>query len=1484
MNCINIKSPEFKALAEATGIAEHDLDFKIAQWQDATGSFEFPTAQQLAETPAQITPEQKSAELDVKIKDFLQVIGVSVETVSELKDSQGNPIQGVALANLLDRVIQVTEGKAGLDTLPEEAAHFFVEMLPKDSHIYQTMYNSIDKYEIYKTVVEEYGSDPAYANNPEKLRKEAMGKLIAQHIVSQYQGNETAANMDKANKWWNLLWNWVKNKMFKLNKEAFYKTANEYDAFKESADRIIAGDASSLAYSNIEDLTQRFYQKESDAATSVKNIIESKNENVSYNEDKKVYEQKVEGTVRNISKRVSQRVESATKGRFAERNEQEKIQDEKSRQAGTQVHNALNNIIKRFAESLNGNVVTAPEKFGVTDRMYQQLNDYASNLMKGYPAGTIFLSETIIYDQNADEAGTIDFIAINPDGKVDIYDWKTINLFGKKEIPFYKEENWNIQLGRYKTILKGYGIKNFGKLRVIPIATTFNKQGEFAKIQIGTEELEQIPMTGLKGGEIEETGVEAIDKLVEVLTARMKKLIDMKIPYEDVKRRNLRIDRVEKLKATIKELQMKNTFDNFLEDGIFEMNLLKNTGIENLTNEELVDAKNLMEFYARIVEKEFVEEGLLKNKFAEFAKLQTAASAQLAKIDKEMEKRAVQTANSLGVDNLLDPQKEIGFWKRLFRSISQSEHPIIQSFYRLVMSQKDKVYKESRALQSRIQFAKQDLEEWGRANGLSGTDIYNPFLQMKDGKWTGNLVNKYSPDFYNRRSAALKSKTKEDLDWLTENTNFNQAKYDEMLAQNMQVWIKIYGDPKTDAKADALIAKKLDKFEKDFNVKKHPFTAFGNKKNFLVTPKEQWQSAEFRKIMSTPALKNFYELFTSTIREHSNYLDLGLKESFVPNVKTDYIDKLAQNGFGSASGMKDAIASFITVNSEAGYGMVDEVTGEIKKSVPIFYTSAIAPKEKSKDLGSSLYLFANMASNHKYMSEIEASANMFKDLLENRSKTIMTDALGRPIERKLTGKVQEYLNSSNTIEMFNNYMDHYLYGISASGKSDVTVKAEGAIAKALDIEGKNVSLKKMFSGTLKFFGAKALTLNMLSAVANGFGGSANAFMEGAKGRFYTKRHYANGLKMLATKNDKAYQLIEFFDIESDHTDFQKALKLSASKISKSLTFDKLYIAQKVGDWPVENGVLLAMLQTHTLKNGKIVKMKEGETSLMEMAKIENDAIKIEGLTDEEFGKFRRKVKYLYTTMKGNNANEDISAIKLSLIGQALMQFKNWIPRMADERFGELRYTQDLDTWEEGKYRTMLKHMSGVVSGNFKGLVTGLASYGFLGFGKGIASASIKEAAMRKYQDLPADQKDKMTAEQYAEMYQANLRAAAMEMQLIIATIVMFGLLKGDDDDDKTPLRRYMVKVANRNFQELSFFTNPKSFMEITGGATKSFVPVVGLAGDLYNFTGSFLSEGVYAITGDEAAQEKNKPMKYFYRLFPVTNSVEHFYSSIQSNK
>lgn len=75
-----------------------------------------------------------------------------------------------------------------LEDIPEEAAHFFFELLP-DGPFKNEMLRNISRFEIYQTTLEKYKTDSEYINkdgsiNYDKIKHEAVAKLITEYIFA----------------------------------------------------------------------------------------------------------------------------------------------------------------------------------------------------------------------------------------------------------------------------------------------------------------------------------------------------------------------------------------------------------------------------------------------------------------------------------------------------------------------------------------------------------------------------------------------------------------------------------------------------------------------------------------------------------------------------------------------------------------------------------------------------------------------------------------------------------------------------------------------------------------------------------------------------------------------------------------------------------------------------------------------------------------------------------------------------------------------------------------------------------------------------------------------------------------------------------------------------------------------------------------------------------------------------------------------------
>ena len=177
--------------------------------------------------------------IDNKITNFLNKINVNLEEI-DAYDSEGNPLNFVAKADVLGKIISVVKSKQDITTLPEEASHFFVELLGKDNSLYLKMLKDIENFDEYQEVLTTYSE--AYDNDIEKLKKEAIGKVISKIIV----GEKPKASISALSGFKNLLNNIFKFLGVKFIKFDTVNYDNLIESYKQSAEAILNGDVSQL--------------------------------------------------------------------------------------------------------------------------------------------------------------------------------------------------------------------------------------------------------------------------------------------------------------------------------------------------------------------------------------------------------------------------------------------------------------------------------------------------------------------------------------------------------------------------------------------------------------------------------------------------------------------------------------------------------------------------------------------------------------------------------------------------------------------------------------------------------------------------------------------------------------------------------------------------------------------------------------------------------------------------------------------------------------------------------------------------------------------------------------------------------------------------------------------------------------------------------------------------------------------------------------
>ncbi len=212
--------------------------------------------------------------------------------------------------------------------------------------------------------------------------------------------------------------------------------------------------------------------------------------------------------------------------------------------------------------------------------------------------------------------------------------------------------------------------------------------------------------------------------------------------------------------------------------------------------------------------------------------------------------------------------------------------------------------------------------------------------------------------------------------------------------------------------------------------------------------------------------------------------------------------------------------------------------------------------------------------------------------------------------------------------------------------------------------------------------------------------------------------------------------------------------------------------------------------------------------------------------------------------------------------------------MGDARFSEFRYNVGTDNFEWGRVRMLANAVKHNLRRGALDVISTL----------GNKNQGVIEIAKQMYQQKKLQIEEEqgigsftITEADFIDAYIRGIRSSLKELGLwlALAGIMIASQVALTDDDDK-PINgaakgwlRYLDRVSN----ELSFFYNPASYIELANG---NIFPAIGIANDVLNLTGATGSELWYWFTGDEEAQKDNKVAKYVFKALPITKEITSY--------
>ena len=1521
---------------------ENDTTFGVNSEGDTTGLL------QTDEIPA----SKASAQTISLVKDLLKRIGVDIKTLQNIEvDGVKQDVNGVA--DIMQKLVKVVQGKENV-ALTEEAMHFVVEILEqKNPQLFNRLLGEINSYKMYSDVLATYGKYKQYQTadgKPDirKLKKEAIGKVLSETIIKKNEGSsEKPELLAKVEGWWNTIVDFIKGLFVK-------------SGFDQAAMMVLAGEE----IGSVDDIRNKeaiFFQQN----INTQQLIIDKLKLISDQITKDDTGYMINGN--RIKRRVTDFVKDWYSTRFANKDltksEYDQAVDDLKKEKGTAGHADIEHMLKNYF--LNEDGTLRPEDERPDDNGYvSQLNPNNKDLynilkrnmaarLEQFGPGTKFLAEMTVYDATRDVAGTIDFIAVTPEGKVSILDWKfmDLNVQRYKDVPWYKVNAWRQQMRQYKSIVeKAYGVKpeDFEQTRMIPIRAIYSgaipKEGvlpaltgvQIGDVDIKKEELAYLLPVGL---ETEKTGNKKLDSLIEKLNKIYDTISSKKATPEE---KRGKAELLNALYESIRQLQLRQNVEPLVKQA-----KLLNADIERVINtyndnwkdkdassftdkekSELADRimsyetslivyKSLATDLKNLFKGELSEkEQALWEDIKKTAETANELESDLEDVRKDFAENII--AKSQNVIDFLKPEKVIKGFSKVFNSTSVTQLKSAEILYKMANRAFGLASIETAEQGNILLDIKEKYDKWAKSKGLTNKNYFD--IIKKKGK--NELIDEFDPEFYK----TLKSKiAQKDFAWVRE--NIDVAEYNKFLAEQKEKELQRIEDKTRFGDEETI---KRDKKREISETNTLYNTSTSESPGWLLydfvkkfPKKENWESEAWKNLTkpeNAPAKKFFdYIKERNEYLEQIGYINRADARTFLPFIRKSLTEKIVMGGEFK---LGESLLRNITITEgDVGFGQIDPITKEPVYTIPKYFTRETT-EEASGDLFRNMTLLNQMAIRYEYLSNIENQLNLIIKT-ESNKEAIKTSYFGKTKYRS-DGTLETTSDNTKNTQLVRDMMEAIVYGHKyvenenfdqlLGGISNFGKRANKLLGRKVfteDYDNAMISLNKTITQLNNFFQLKTLGLNPISALSNSLGGSFQSFINA--GKYFTKTDFVRNEFMMAAKmngvdSKKYVGALQYFQPLTENYNSIIAKKLSLSKFSQEGVQDFLMILMRTGDQYIQSINFFSYLENSIVQDGKVFNVREylkkqpefenmftgtaeerselkdkfeqevkrliEEKGFMKLAKVEGNELVVEGLDrkSDSVIELRRKVQSITKDALGNLSEDDIRKINLNIYGKSFMVFKNWIPRLIDVRFGNLKYNSATEAYEWGRTRNMFRLLTDDFVGSIDSLISSL----------GGNDQKFVDQMKKLYEAKKADyERDtgktlRMTQGEFVELVNANVRNQMTDFMFYLtlsALIIGAKAVEPGDDDDKATKNRYkyMLRVMDKVRDEVAYFYNPTSFLSLT---TSGIFPAISY---LENFRKIFVNFGteMYALgVGDEELAKKTQVVKYLLKGFPIASQVD----------
>lgn len=1164
---------------------------------------------------------------------------------------------------------------------------------------------------------------------------------------------------------------------------------------------------------------------------------------------------------------------------------------------------------------------------------YKMFEDVIETYLKKYGPDVRFLVEQRGVNKDKSLAGTADLVILN-DKQFSVLDWKTVdasrfNIYSgqvveKEQLPVFKKLAYKLQLREYTKMFSTLTGLQLDEAKAIPIGLKLtNKMDPVSGMYVkDLYNISEVKFQKLEDKELLETseGEEARYLLPVVIKSQDKDLQELinKLEYfqqeyyTKSKKGNLETKqeigelKFREITKIIQDLSILNHYKSLLE----RINTLLELSEKELSKEEsdinldhISDIMKELEIYKNVAKYFDTED---KDISSQFAIAERNVHVILKLLYDKRDNILAEEAKGFGIENLTSNEKAYSTLQKWFRETSAIKDIKTLNFFWALKNklsneanyEKKKILKD---LQSFLDIPQKDL------------DLFFSTEKGKKRPWLisqyniSSIIDENRYDLFDFNQEAYDKAKANYSNWLDKNLSLDYVNEED--SENILYIAKLQ-------KSRERKEKLLEEWESKHLGSPFLFNTSGkttiNNRFYKLNESRAiaYETPEYKKLKQNPKSVELFKFIQQINKEAYETGLVSNYRNFYPSVQASrseklLIDKDVKSIFNNPFDGKYFDAE---ENEETASKIeIDPFTGEQRYVIPKLYQRSLVKKTESGENDYSDYSF-NLIKNYgkfyvhlqdfKVKQELEEKIQYIAAIEKNKVNLVVKpNSKIQTTENDLGELVPELKPGINeNYEILKKQADFYIYG-----------KTEFSEYSANKLPGTQINAVRALRKTMAWRSVTTLGLNVLSASSALFGGFSNILLESNRNGIFNKSDVNKALSSIGKLIFKDKVALDVFnqlreiDPLIDNLDIERINKLSTSKIDRELTQEKLYVLMRSADKFIQYTVGHAVLNNYFInENNELVNITDFVKSkldyetqfnkfivskeyskIKELDKLVDKQVlelksqsllnKPVSLSEDNKSKLRTLIRKLSTKVIGNASQEDISNAKTSVLGSIAMQFKSWIPRLATERFGNAEIDPVTNKLNWGKYLTT----ASLLSKDLLSLTT--SAFGQLN------EASV-EKMTKKYNELLNEyvlnggtEESFITFSEFQRQYLANIRSTLKEIILIISLMSLIASLHlawDDDDESLTGYQRLTLNMLSKFENELTFFWNPSSASDLLN---KPF-PVIQTLTDVQKFA-SHISKELFnqsqeIITGDEEDDlRRAKPMKYFFKLFPVTKEM-----------